>query len=134
MLQYSTLDLTRTTGGHGLALRATATGTRVQTAPTWRIPGWGGGTVLRHGRFLQYQSPILAAGVVEWRQPITPTWGATAFIEGGHASAWVGGVGSGIRLALPPRPSANLRLDIAWGGLLGETGSLGVSTGWGTAF
>lgn len=133
-LQSASVDLARDPGPRGLALHGVVTATSAEDTPAWRQPGWGGGTVLRHGRFLQYQAPVLSAGIAEWRQPLSRAWSSVVFVESAHTSELVAGVGTGVRLSLPPRPSANLRVDAAWGGPVSGPGALGISVGWGEAF
>ncbi len=117
------------------AMRGVWTTTVAGDSPPWRQPGWGGGEVLRHGRYLQYQAPWLAAWVAERRQPIKPWWTATTFAEVAWTGAPTGGVGVGSVFELPPRPSASLRLDLAVGAAMGDSrASFGASTGWGWAF
>ena len=135
-LHHATLDVRHRPGGTGLAVRAVATATATQPrTPLWRAPGWGGGTVLRHGRYLQYQAPLLAGGVAEWCQEVAGPLQVAAFTEAAWVGAWALGGGIGAAVALPPRPSSTVRIDAAWGGSLGGgPGGWGVSTGWGQAF
>lgn len=133
-LDTITLDIRHSPGLQGLAGRFVATTTRATDAPTWRTPGWGGGTVFRHGTFLQYQAPLLVGVVGEWRQPITRALGLTGMVEGGWTGRPTAGGGAGVWVSLPPRPSAVIRLDVAWGTATHSSGTHGISTGWGTAF
>ena len=133
-MQSLTVDLRTTPQHRGLATRWVVTGTHAPDTPVWRVPTWGGGSVLRHGHYLQYRSPLLVGGVLEWRQPVSAAWAVMGFAEAAHTDAVVTGVGTGLRVSLPPRPSANLRIDGAVGGTLNDWRRVGISTGWDTAF
>lgn len=124
------LDLRSAAVRRGPVFRAVASPSLSDpSTPTWRLPGWGGGQVLRQGAWSQFRSPWLAGAVAEWRQPLAGPLAAVAFTEGAWAERPVIGGGGGIRLALPPDPSSAVRLDVGHG-----TGGLGISAGWGSAF
>jgi hypothetical protein len=112
-----------------LALRMRADIARGEDAPAWRSPAYGGGFILRAASMGRWRSPDLAAGIVEWRQPITPLLGLALFSELAWSEGLHPGAGAGIRLHLPPRPHNTLRLDIAKG-----ADSWSISAGWGEAF
>lgn len=114
----------------GLATRVLVDASLQERAlPVWWRPSAGGGEVLRHGGLGRYRGPLLSAAVVEWRQPVVGPLDVVGFAEGAWIDDWHGGLGGGLRLDLPPRPSNRLRFDVAWG-----DGGLGVSAGLGQAF
>ena len=129
-ITHGTLDLRSPAVQTGAALRAVVSPSRAATTtPAWRLPGWGGGQVLRHGAWSQFRSPWLAGAVAEWRQTLAGPLHGVIFGELAWADAAVAGGGGGLRLSLPPRPSATVRLDVGYG-----TGGMGISAGWGAAF
>lgn len=98
-------------------------------APAWRVPGWGGGVVLRHGSWQSLRHPLLAGATVELRTPRAGPFQATVYGEGAVGGQPVAGFGTGLLVGLPPSPQNPFRVDVAWGSL-----GLGISTGWGRAF
>lgn len=102
---------------------------RERQLPVWWRPSAGGGEILRQGGLGRFRGPLLAAAVAEWRQPVVGPLDVVAFAEGAWIDDWHGGLGGGLRLDLPPRPSNRLRFDVGWG-----DGGLGVSAGLGHAF
>jgi hypothetical protein len=71
------------------------------------------------------RAPVGAAGALS----LCP-FAEGAWIQAdGEAPGLHGGLGLGLRLALPPRPTNLLRLDAAWG-----DAGLGISAGWGQPF
>jgi len=129
-LVYGTVDLRSPPKAAGPALRLAVTPTfAAEHTPTWRRPGWGGGEMLRQGAWARFRAPWLVGTVAEWRQPLHGPLHGAVFGELAWADRPVAGGGAGLRLALPPHPSATVRLDVAHG-----TGGLGISAGWGAAF
>jgi hypothetical protein len=112
------------------ALRGLAEGalTAPRTPPT-RLPGAGGGLLLRSAPYARWRGPALAGGVVERRGRGEGRVGAVIFAEGAWIDGLHGGLGGGLRLRLPPQPTNTLRLDLAWG-----DGGIGLSAGIGEAF
>jgi hypothetical protein len=98
-------------------------------APVWRIPGWGGGVVLKHGSWESLRHPLLTGIHGEVRSPRAGRFRAALYGEGALGGQPVAGVGAGLMVGLPPSPQDALRLDVAWGTL-----GLGISTGWGRSF
>ncbi|MBO83961.1 MAG: hypothetical protein CL927_01265 [Deltaproteobacteria bacterium] len=97
--------------------------------PLWRMPGWGGGVVLRHGGWQSLRNPVLSGAVAELRTRPIGRVQAAMFSEAAWGGQWVVGGGAGVSVRLPPNPQSALRVDVAWGSL-----GLGVSTGWGRYF
>ena len=130
-------ELRRDPGAGGLALRAAVGGAPITETPVWRLQPIGGGGLLRHGPTGRWRSRAHGALVVEGRAPVGAAGALSLcpFAEGawiqadGEAPGLHGGLGLGLRLALPPRPTNLLRLDAAWG-----DAGLGISAGWGQSF
>ncbi|MFM2246459.1 MAG: hypothetical protein RL071_2533 [Pseudomonadota bacterium] len=130
-------ELRRDPGAGGLALRAAVGGAPIAETPVWRLQPIGGGGLLRHGPTGRWRSRAHGALVVEGRAPVGAAGALSLcpFAEGawiqadGEAPGLHGGLGLGLRLALPPRPTNLLRLDAAWG-----DAGLGISAGWGQSF
>lgn len=112
-----------------LAWQAVGSLAPLATSPTWRMPAWGGGVVLRSAPLGRFREPAMAAGVVEWRQPLVGVLGAAAFGEVALAEGLHLGGGGGLRLHLPPRPRTTVRLDLA-----GGSEGLALTAGYGEAF
>ena len=98
-------------------------------APVWRIPGWGGGVVLKHGSWQSLRHPLLTGTHAELRTPRWRRFQAALYGEAATGDRLVAGVGAGLMVGLPPSPQNPLRVDVAWGTL-----GWGVSTGWGRSF
>lgn len=113
-------------GLHGRLNGAIAPGSE---APWWRLPSAGGGVVLRSAPLGRWRGETLLAGAVEVRVPIVGVLGGVVFAEAAAIEGLHPGAGLGLRLHLPPRPHATLRLDVG----LGEEGVV-VTAGWGEAF
>jgi hypothetical protein len=133
-------ELRREPGAAGLAMRAAAGGAPVAATPLWRLQPLGGGGLLRQGPTGRWRSRAHGALVIEGRAPLGAAGENSALslcplVEGawirpdGAEAALHGGLGLGLRLALPPRPTNTLRFDAAWG-----DAGLGLSAGWGQAF
>jgi hypothetical protein len=125
------------TGHVSLVTPANRASVRLSLAPTaaspatpaWRIPGWGGGVVLKHGSWQSLRDPLLTGISAEVRSPRVGRFQVATYGEGAMGDRLVGGIGAGLLVGLPPSPQNALRVDAAWGTL-----GLGISTGWGRAF
>ena len=53
----------------------------LDSSPTWRLPAWGGGEVLRSVPLGRFRSQGLVGGVVEWRQPVAGPLGLVVLGE-----------------------------------------------------
>lgn len=132
-------DYTLCTGTGGVQLQSTSHRARVRLSvaptlatagtPLWRTPGWGGGVVLRHGGWQSLRHPVLTGTVAEVRTRPLGRFQGALYGEAAWGGQWVGGVGTGMVVRLPPSPRDALRVDVAWGTL-----GWGVSTGWGRDF
>lgn len=71
---------------------------------------------------------MLLSSTIEVRRTLIGSLGGVAFAEGAWIDGIHPGVGLGLRLHLPPRPHATLRLDAG----LGEDG-IHFTAGWGEA-
>jgi len=98
-------------------------------APVWRIPGWGGGVVLKHGSWESLRHPVLSGISGEVRSPKLGRFQGAVYGEGALGDRPVAGAGAALMVGLPPSPQNALRLDVAWGSL-----GLGISTGWSRSF
>lgn len=115
--------------GNRWALHGTAMESIGSQAPWWRQPFAGGGHILRSAPAYRWQAPWLTAAAVEFRQPIVGPLGGVVFAETAWANGTHWGIGSGIRLWLPPQPLNTVRLDVAW-----SPEGVTVTAGWGEAF
>jgi len=115
--------------GARLAWRLIGSGSPLAASPTWRLPAWGGGDVLRCVPLARFRAPWMAAAVGEWRQPLGGALGVAFFGELAAAPDLHGGGGLGLRLDLPPRPSETIRLDAG----IGDEG-FALTAGFGAAF
>jgi hypothetical protein len=91
-------------------------------APFFVVPAFGAGSDLRGYETGTYRDRFLFAAQAEWRQRLSPRWGAVAFAGIGTVAPdfarWgetlpSGGVG--IRWVAAPKNNLSLRVDVAWG-------------------
>lgn len=105
---------------------------RDEDTPAWRLPAVGGADVLRGAPAGYYRGEALAAGALELRQGLGPTWELVAFGEAALVAGTGGlhpGGGLGVRARLPPRPDNTVRLDLGF-----TDGGWGLVAGWGETF
>jgi outer membrane protein assembly factor BamA len=91
-------------------------------APFFMYPAFGQGSDLRGYQTGTYRDRFLFAAQAEWRQRLSPRWGAVAFAGVGTVASDFGGwgetlpsAGFGIRWVAAPKNNLSVRVDFAWG-------------------
>jgi outer membrane protein assembly factor BamA len=91
-------------------------------APFFLYPAFGQGSDLRGYQTGTYRDRFLFAAQAEWRQRLSPRWGAVAFAGLGTVSPDFGGwdetlpsAGVGLRWVAAPKNNLSVRVDVAWG-------------------
>jgi hypothetical protein len=104
-----------------LALRAAAQYLS-GNAPFFLYPAFGQGSDLRGYQTGTYRDRFLFAAQAEWRQRLSPRWGAVAFAGLGTVSPDFGrwgetlpSAGVGLRWVAAPKNNLSVRVDVAWG-------------------